>query len=451
MNHTALIALARKDLVLYFSNRRALLMNILAPILIAAFFGALFGGKTEKPSRIPVAVTDLDHSPLSARVLTGLRGDSSFELREIDEAQATVMVNSGQVRAALVLPAGFGDSAPGAMFGARDRPVITVRYDPSQAMVLAVVRGLLTQQVMDAVGQSVFSGQAAGTNGQTLVQDLRDTLQPAGTLPADQRRDLLGLFDSLERVQAHARAASSAGATASAPAVAAAASGTQPAATRGGMSLPFDLREIEAGTQPAVAYNSYAHSFAGMSVQFILFMGVELGIGVLLARRLGLWTRLRAAPVSRAVLLGSRMASGALTALIVLGVIYAVAMAVFGVRVQGSWLGFAGVCIAFSLLTASFGMLIAALGKTPEATRGLTIFVTLIMVMLGGAWVPSFIFPAWLQTASLFVPTRWAIDGLDAMTWRGLGLEAALAPIGVTLAFAAAFALIAVWRFDWEE
>ena len=54
------------------------------------------------------------------------------------------------------------------------------------------------------------------------------------------------------------------------------------------------------------------------------------------------------------------------------------------------------------------------------------------MVMLGGAWVPSFVFPEWLQTVSLFVPTRWAVDGLDAMTWRGLGLDAALAHVEAT-------------------
>lgn len=51
----------------------------------------------------------------------------------------------------------------------------------------------------------------------------------------------------------------------------------------------------------------------------------------------------------------------------------------------------------------------------------------------------------------LLVPTRWAVDGLDAMTWRGLDLDAAIAPIGVMLAFSAAFAAIAVWRFDWDE
>ena len=188
-----------------------------------------------------------------------------------------------------------------------------------------------------------------------------------------------------------------------------------------------------------------------MGVQFILFMGIEVGVGVLLVRRLGLWKRLRAAPLSRRLLLGSHIASGAIIALVLLAIIYAAAIGIFDVRIDGSVVGFVGIAIAFALLTSSFGLLIAAIGKTPEATRGLAIFATLVMVMLGGAWVPSFVFPPWLQTASLVVPTRWAVDGLDAMTWRGLGFDAAIAPIAVLLAFSALFAAIAIWRFDWEE
>jgi ABC-2 type transport system permease protein len=65
--------------------------------------------------------------------------------------------------------------------------------------------------------------------------------------------------------------------------------------------------------------------------------------------------------------------------------------------------------------------------------------------------VPTFVFPEWLQTATLVVPTRWAIDGLAAMTWRGLRLDAALAPVAVLLGFSALFGWIAVRRFDWEE
>jgi ABC-2 type transport system permease protein len=71
-------------------------------------------------------------------------------------------------------------------------------------------------------------------------------------------------------------------------------------------------------------------------------------------------------------------------------------------------------------------------------------------VMLGGSWVPTFIFPQWLQTMTVVVPTRWAMDGLDAMTWRGLALSAAVAPIAVLLFFSLLFGVLAVTRFRWE-
>jgi ABC-2 type transport system permease protein len=112
--------------------------------------------------------------------------------------------------------------------------------------------------------------------------------------------------------------------------------------------------------------------------------------------------------------------------------------------------GFLGVSAAFALMTASFGLLVATLGNTPEATRGLAIFATLLAVMLGGAWIPMFLFPQWLQKVTLVMPTRWAVDGLEGMTWRGLGWSAALGPMAVLLAFAVAFNLIAVTRFRWE-
>jgi len=71
--------------------------------------------------------------------------------------------------------------------------------------------------------------------------------------------------------------------------------------------------------------------------------------------------------------------------------------------------------------------------------------------MLGGAWVPTFIFPAWLQKLTVIVPTRWAMDGLDAMTWRGLPLAAAVAPTFVLLGFAALFGALALVKFPWNE
>ena len=442
----AFIALVRKDLVLYFSNRRSVIMSIAAPILIAAFFGSLFGGSDSKPANIPIAVTDLDHSALSAKVIAALRADSALTVAEAGADEAQAQVKAGKLRAAITLPSGFGAKAARALFGGADKPEIVLVYDPSQSMVLPLVRGLLAQHVMASVSQSLFDDPGA------LVTDARERVTTSTRLTDERRAELMAMFDSIARVQE--RAASGASASSSASGASGAdASIAASAAASGGLrfSLPFATREVEASSKPDVKYNSYSHSFAGMGVQFILLMGVDMAVGLLLMRRMGLWKRLRAAPLSRAMLLGSRIASTALIALIVFGVIYAVAFAFFGVRIEGSVPGFVAVLIAFALLTASFGLLIAALGKTPEATRGLAILATLLLVMLGGAWVPSFIFPKWLQTISLFVPTRWAIDGLDAMTWRGLGLDAALAPVGVTLAFAALFAVLAVARFQWEE
>jgi ABC-2 type transport system permease protein len=101
-------------------------------------------------------------------------------------------------------------------------------------------------------------------------------------------------------------------------------------------------------------------------------------------------------------------------------------------------------------MAASFGILIAAIGRTPQAVRGVSMLAVLVMLMLGGAWIPSFLFPAWLQQLTFVVPTRWAIDGLEAMTWRGLDITSALTTSAALLGFAALFALAALWRFRWE-
>ena len=434
---TALLALVRADLALFFSNRRSVLMSIAAPILIAAFFGALFGTGGNKPTRIPVAVTDLDRSPMTRAIVASLQADEAFALSELPADEARARLNAGKVRAAIELPAGFGATAPGAMFGAAAKPVVRLAYDPSQETVLPIVRGLLAQHVSQQVSNAAFGGGGQG------VSALRDRSLAGPDLAPDMRQELSTMFDSIERVRKRqvvaAGAASAASGAASAPA----------AAT--GPSLPFVTDEVAAAPRPEVRYSSYAHSFAGMGVQFVLLMGVDLGIGLLTLRRLGLWKRLRAAPLSKAVLLGSRLASCAVIAVVVQGVVFAVAVAAFGVRIEGSWIGFAGVLVAFAFTTAGFGLLIAAIGRTPEVTRGLAIVVTLLMVMLGGAWVPSFLFPPWLQQASLAMPTRWAVDGFDAMTWRGLGADAAVAPVLVLLGFAVLFTALALWRFDWEE
>jgi len=423
---TALLALVRKDLILYVNDKRALLLHLLMPVVLAAFFGSLFGGaSSERTSKIDVGLVLLDQSASGQKIAAGLKADDALRIVELSELEAQQRVRAGKLPVAVVIPAGFGTAADGALFGGPkgERPELPLYYDPSQSTVLAMVKGLLTQHVMQTTSAAMMGSAGAATTAKYLDQ-----------LHASRRTDpeaaqLSDFLTGVKKFQDQRLAAEA---------------GKPAAQESGGMTVPYTTRDEALSSGPK--YNGYAHSFAGMGVQFILFMGIDLGIGVLTARRLGIWGRLLAAPVSLATVLLARAVSGTVIALGLICALFACAALIFKVQI-GSLPGFLGIALCFSLMTAAFGLFIAAFGKTPEAARGIAVFATLIMVMLGGAWVPSFVFPEWVQQATLVVPTRWAIDGFDAVTWRGLGLDGALLPMAVQLGFAVVFGGLAIYKF----
>lgn len=193
-----------------------------------------------------------------------------------------------------------------------------------------------------------------------------------------------------------------------------------------------------------------AHAFVGMAVQGLLFWAIEAAMGMMRERREGIWRRLRSAPISPATLLLGRVLSSALRAASILVVVFGFGALVFHIRVSGSAVGFILVGAAAALMTATFGLFIAALGKTEQQSRGLSILAVLAMTMLGGAWFPSFMMPGWVQTLSLAIPVRWAVDGFDAMTWRAQDLATALPSVAALLGFAAVFGAVAYRRLSWE-
>jgi linearmycin/streptolysin S transport system permease protein len=429
MNLTAFLALARRDIRLFFMDRRAVMMSFLAPILIGSFFGYIFGGagKDEPASKIEVAAVDLDSSAISSKIVAALKAEAALHVKKMPLEDAREAVRGGKIVLAAVIPAGFGDSAVRAFLRASDQPEIKLLYDPSHTAELQMVRGILTQHVIETVSQEAFNGESAPR----YLDDAMRELNAATDMDPADRSAIHKLLTDIVSLNQRQR-------------------DNPQSPVRSSLKMPYTTHEEAVTARHGVPYNGMAHSFAGMAVQFILFMGIDAGLVVLAQRRSGLWKRLQAAPISRFTVIGSRTASAAAISALILAAVFGFARVVFAVKVEGSFPGFLGVCLAFSLMTATFGLLIAVLGKTPEATRGIAILVTLLLVMLGGSWVPAFLFPEWLQKLTFLVPTRWAVDGLDGMLWRGLGWNAAVGPILALLGFAALFAAVAVWRFRWE-
>jgi ABC-2 type transport system permease protein len=426
---TPLAAMIRKDLQLFFSDRRAVIMGFVAPIAIASFFGSIFSGNNNgEQARVPVAIVDQDNSAVSQAVVASTHSDPMLAVSQMVEDTAREGVRRGEITVAVLIPVGFGNAAGRALFGAGVKPDVIMWYDPSHGAELGLVRGMLTQHIMESVSAEMFTGAA----GRKMVDDTLQNLD-ASPMPAERKALLRNLLQSLQKLNGQP------------PEPAAAAGGPR------GISLPYRPVTEAVTSGDNVAYNGYAHSFAGMGIQFLLFASIDLGVGILLERQRGLWKRLRTAPISRTSLLAGKAASGALISLMTLIASFAFAMIVFKVRIHGSIVGFLAVAVACAAMASTFGLLIASLGRTPGGTRGVSILAVLLMVMLGGAWVPTFIFPAWLQRLTVVIPARWAVDGLDAMTWRGFGLGAAVVPTLVLLGFAILFGTLAVARFRWEE
>lgn len=395
MNYTAIRALIKNDLRIYLTDRRAMIIGVLVPILIAAFFGYVFGGNGgAEAGKIPIAVVDEDQSDVSRAIAAGLAKESLVAVQTLNRSEAEARVRSGKVQVAAILPKNFGAAATQALFTGQMKPQVELLIDPSQAMSSRVVAGLFTEHGMQEIAKAAFngvSGQAGASTG-----------FGAG----------LGL--------------------------------------QHGLSIPYVVATTMITSPQKVPYNGYAHSFAGMTTQFILLAGIDAGILLLLLRERGIWQRLRSAPLSKGEFLLARTIATTLISLFQFTLIYTAAIGLFNVRI-GNVAGFAGIAVALCLLNASFGLMLAAIGRTAAATRGIAVMVTLLLVMIGGAWVPSFVFPKWLQQASLAAPTRWAVDGLDAVTWRGLGLSAVTAPIAVLGVTAILCLAVAIWRFRWEE
>jgi ABC-2 type transport system permease protein len=407
-----------KDIKLFFADPRAAIITVLVPIAIACFMVMIFGGMSspqdQSKKKLDVLLVDLDDTQLSRDVVQALVDGSLVHpmISRIEEAVAKV--RKGESSVALVIPKGFGDQAPQAMFFG-DKPEIKIYYDPSQSTNVQIVNGAVMQSVMQTVSRSAFSADN--------VAKSRDQILSSG-LDDKTKVDLSKLFDDVQNLDA------------------------------GGGAVPAMQEPFTVKTEPLVAsdegtdqWATKAHIFAGMAVQGVLFFGIEAGMAVMRDRRQGIWKRLKASPIKQSDIVLGKGLSATLTALFVLCAVFLAGFLIFRIHVTGSWIGFASVMAMTAVTTACFGLFLAALGRTEQQSRGFAVLAVLMMSMLGGAWFPSFLMPEWVQKAAMFVPVKWSVDGFDAFLWRQADLTAVAAPVLGLSVFSLVFGGIALMRF----
>ncbi|MGP4013212.1 ABC transporter permease [Streptomyces sp. 4N124] len=157
------------------------------------------------------------------------------------------------------------------------------------------------------------------------------------------------------------------------------------------------------------------------------------------------WVRqLRLTPLPGRGYVLAKTASAAVVSLPSIVIVFVVAAVVKGVRLDAwQWLALTGAIWAGSLVFAALGVAIGYLASG-DAVRPITMITYFGLSILGGLWMPTTTFPAWLQDIAKWVPTH-------AYAALGQAIEQSQAPhakdIAVLAVFFALFTGGAAWLY----
>ena len=164
---------------------------------------------------------------------------------------------------------------------------------------------------------------------------------------------------------------------------------------------------------------------------FWAVLGVLMSFATSLAteRSEGTWLRLRAAPVRGWHLLAGKGLACGLAMLLALNALAGVGAVAFGIRPDWLLLELAFVAGAFCF--TALMMVFAMLARSVRAASGIAWAVLMPMAMLGGAMIPLFAMPGWMQAASNASPVKWLLLAIEGAVWRGFSLLEMLPALGV--------------------
>ncbi|MGB1254023.1 MAG: ABC transporter permease, partial [Candidatus Promineifilaceae bacterium] len=207
-------------------------------------------------------------------------------------------------------------------------------------------------------------------------------------------------------------------------------------------------------TQPE---NAASNSFDVLSQQAIgqlitwVFIPLVGTSGLFVNERMrGTLRRMVTTPTSKATFMGGAILGQILKAMVQMLLIILVGAGLYGISYANNPLALLIVLLSFALAGTALGTMLGTFVKSDGQATGLSIMTGMVMSMLGGCWFPLELFPPSAQTVARFLPTRWALVGIQDLVVRGQGVSDILLESGVLLLFAAVFFTIGIWRFRYE-
>lgn len=126
-------------------------------------------------------------------------------------------------------------------------------------------------------------------------------------------------------------------------------------------------------------------------------------------------------------------------------VIFSIMGFVFNMNLGPSLINLFFIMFVFSIVCVAFGTALATISKDTRQASVLATFIVNPMVMIGGCFWPIEIMPQFLQKLSNLMPTKWALDGIEAILF-GESVLSISKEIFILGLFSLVFFLLGTWR-----
>jgi ABC-2 type transport system permease protein len=384
----AALTILRKDLRLRLRDRSVLLFGLVVPLGLTVLFSGIFPDLDEL--RVDAAVVDEDGGEVAAGftegILPTLVEEGVVVLSDLDtREEVRRALVAGDLDAAWVIPAGFGDAV-----GSGRAAELELLVNPDRALPAEVARGVADAYTTRLRSVALTVATAGAATG--------------GELTPEQVEELV------------------AGASTAEPTVA--------------------LTDL---VTPDRQLDPVSYLAAGMAAFFVFFT-VQFGVtGLLEERKQGTLPRLLAAPISPWAVQVGKALGAALLGLFSLTVLAIASALLLG----ADWGPPAAVAMLIvALVVAAVGLmgLVGSFARTAEQAGNAQAIVAIVLGTAGGVFFPIPSDALLLRLAVAASPHAWFLRGLGDATAAGawtaaLPAAAAIAAFGVVAAVPAAWLL----------
>jgi len=387
--------IAAKDLKIVMRDRNALLMLFFIPMVIISVAGLALGGESDD-IQIDVLIVDLDNDDVSRGFVEFLEEIDILNVdMESNEFAARDMVKNKEYGSLIIIPLGFTESV---MMGHDTELLIIVNP---------------TEESFNTVVEKIVEGYASRISTNVVVVKTAS----AYGIPAHTEEQILEIVDTAEEF-------------------------VQPP--------PVDVI-IESTTSNLVEFSPFTQYVPGFAVMFLLFTAVQSGaISLIKEQEAGTLRRLVTAPISKAEIIGGKIASTFIRGFVQLTVLIYFGHVVFDLDLGSDILALFVLIAAVTMASTGLGLLVAVHVKTVDQADSVSLLLVMLMSAIGGSWWPLSLQPQFMQDMAHFTITAWAMDGFYDLLYFDMGLAGILEEVKWLVLMMIIFFGIAISRFKFE-